>query len=46
MVAQLEILLILEMYDGLIQCAYYQPKCNYLNIGSGQGITIKELVVS
>ena len=28
-----------------MQCAYYQPKCNYLNIGSGQGVTIKELVV-
>ncbi len=35
-----------DVANGLIQCAYYQPKCNYLNIGSGHGITIKELVVS
>ncbi len=35
-----------DVADGLIQCAYFQPKCNYLNIGSGHGITIKELISS
>ncbi len=35
-----------DIADGLIQCAYFQPKCNYLNIGSGRGITIKELISS
>lgn len=35
-----------DVADGLIRCAFYKPKCNYLNIGSGYGISIKELIIS
>lgn len=33
-----------DVAEGLIQAAYYMPDVPYLNLGSGKGITIKELV--
>ena len=35
-----------DVADGLIQCAYFKTKSRYLNIGSGNGISIKELISS
>ena len=35
-----------DVADGILQSVYYKPKSKYLNIGSGSGITIKDLISS
>lgn len=35
-----------DVADGIIKCAFSKSKSRYLNIGSGHGITIKELIIS
>ena len=33
-----------DVADGILLCAYFKTKSKYLNIGSGSGITIKDLI--
>lgn len=33
-----------DVAEGIIQAAYYMPQVPYLNLGSGKGVSIKELV--
>ena len=35
-----------DVADGIMKCAFAKSKSRYLNIGSGYGITIKELITS
>lgn len=35
-----------DVAEGILNCAYFKNSSRYLNLGSGTGITIKELIVS